>query len=90
MTTGLPSLTEQLYTTAKEIYGRDCIAAEIGYKRSDEKGRWQAYVCVISDRSIFEDGATPQAAYDAAVEKMRFDSVKNLETVLGCKLVKAA
>lgn len=84
---GIPSLTKQLYNAAKAIYGWECIAAEVGYKRQGEKGCWQAYVCILSDRSIFALGPTPQSAFDAALKALRLGSPDNLAEVLGCKLV---
>lgn len=80
----VPTLVTALNARAAEIYGADMIATSICYQMMCS-GRmfWQAHICLCGRDSIFCEGATPQAAFDAAMSRIGLDTMENISAVLG-------
>lgn len=88
-TNEIERLTLALYARAHEIYGSDCLSAWLGFSRGCDGPSWRTHICLLGRDSIFEDGPTPQASYDATMQIMRRDTVDNLALILGIEMAAA-
>lgn len=85
----VPTMVVAMNARAAEVYGHNMIATALTYQMN-QGGRmyWQGHVCILNGKSIFCEGATPAAAFDATMARINLDSAENLATVLG--IVEAA
>lgn len=79
----VPTFVVALDDRAQEVFGRDHISTGLTYQKQMGQMFWQGHICLIGRDSIFAQGATPAAAFDATMTAIELQSVENLAAVLG-------